>query len=185
MAGMERPILVAFISAISAMAASGGYHVSGKIQIGGEGGWDYITMDSDARRLYVSHGAKVVVVDVDSEKILGEIPNTQGVHGIAIAPGLNRGYISNGRTNDVTVFDLKTLKEVGRISTGQNPDAILYDPHSNRVFTFNGRSSDSSVIDTATDKVVATIPLGGKPEFSATDGSGKVWVNIEDKNEIA
>jgi len=185
MAGMERPILVAFISAISAMAASGGYHVSGKIQIGGEGGWDYITMDSAARRLYISHGAKVVVVDVDSEKIVGEIPNTQGVHGIAIAPGLNRGYISDGRTNDVTVFDLKTLKEVGRISTGQNPDAILYDPHSNRVFTFNGRSNDSSVIDTATDKVVATIPLGGKPEFSATDGSGKVWVNIEDKNEIA
>jgi YVTN family beta-propeller protein len=182
---MKRTILIAIFSAVSAIAASGGFHVTGKIQIGGEGGWDYLTMDSAARRLYVSHGTKVVVVDVDSEKILGEIPNTQGVHGIAIATDLNRGFISNGRTNDVTVFDLKTLKEVGRVATGQNPDAILYDPSSKRVFTFNGRSKDSSVIDAATSKVVATIPLGGKPEFSATDGSGKIWVNNEDKGEIA
>ncbi len=167
------------------MAAAGGFHVTGKINIGGEGGWDYITADSAARRLYVSHGTKVVVVDLDTQKTVGEIPNTQGVHGIAIAPKAGRGYISDGRTNDVTVFDLKTLKEVARIGTGQNPDAILYDPHSNRVFTFNGRSKDSTVIDAATNKVVVTIPLGGKPEFAATDGSGTVWVNIEDKNQMA
>jgi YVTN family beta-propeller protein len=177
-------LLVVVLGAVSAFAATGGFHAVGKIQIGGEGGWDYATMDSEARRLYVSHGTKVVVVDVDSEKIVGEIPNTMGVHGIAIAAKSNRGYVSNGRTNDVTVFDLKTLKEVGRVSTGQNPDAILYDPHSNRVFTFNGRSKDSSVIDAETGKVVATIPLGGKPEFSATDGSGRVWANIEDTNEM-
>jgi YVTN family beta-propeller protein len=182
---MKRTTIAALLSAMSVMAASGGFHATGKIQIGGEGGWDYVATDSAARRLYVSHATKVVVVDLDTDKVIGEIPNTQGVHGIAVAPELNRGYISNGRTNDVTVFDLKSLKEVGRVATGQNPDAILYEPHSKRVFTFNGRSKDSSVIDTGTDKVVATIPLSGRPEFSATDGSGKVWVNIEEKNEIS
>jgi YVTN family beta-propeller protein len=176
---------VTLLAAVSGIAASGGFHVAGKIQIGGDGFWDYLTMDSDSRRLYISHGTHVTVVDVDSEKVIGDIPNTSGVHGIAIAAKLNRGYTSNGRSNDVTVFDLKTFKEAGRIKTGQNPDAILYDPHSNRVFTFNGRSKDASVIDAATDKVVATIPLGGKPEFPATDGQGIIWANIEDTNEIA
>ncbi len=180
-----RSILCALFSAVSALAASGGFHIADTIKVGGEGGWDYITVDSAARRLYVSHATKVVVIDIDSQTVVGEIPKTQGVHGIAIAPKLNRGYVSDGRTNDVTVFDLKTLKEVARIITGENPDAILYDPHTNRVFTFNGRSKDATVIDTATNQVLATIPLGGKPEFAATDGSGSVWVNIEDKNQIA
>jgi YVTN family beta-propeller protein len=171
--------------ALSATAAQGAHHVIGKIQIGGEGGWDYLTVDSAARRLYVSHATKVVVVDLDTDKVVGDIPDTAGVHGIAVASKLNRGYSSNGRTNNVTIFDLKTLKTLGHIETRQNPDAIAYDPVSNHVFTFNGRSKDSTVIDAATDKVVKTIPLGGKPEFSANDGNGKLYVNIEDTHEIA
>jgi len=166
-------------------AAPKTYHVVSKIQIGGEGGWDYLTVDSAARRLYVSHATKVVVVDLDTEKVVGEIPDTPGVHGIAIAPKLNRGWVSNGRGNNVTVFELKTLKVTGQIATGQNPDAIQYDAVSDRVFTFNGRSQDSTVIDAASGKVLATIPLGGKPEFSAADGKGRVYANIEDTHEIA
>lgn len=179
-----RTILL-FIAAVTLTAAPDSYHVTGKIQIGGEGGWDYVTMDSAGRRLYVSHATRVVVVDPDAEKIVGEIPDTAGVHGIAIAPKLNHGYTSNGRSNNVTVFDLKTLKATGQIATGQNPDAILYEPSANKVFTFNGRSKDATVIDAGTEKVVATIPLGGKPEFAQADGKGKIYVNIEDTHEMA
>ena len=180
-------LLVSFVlfAASFAFAAPNAYKVIGKIQIGGEGGWDYLTVDSAARRVYVSHATKVVVVDMDSEKVVGEIADTPGVHGIAIAPKLGRGYVSNGRGNNVSVFDLSTLKTLELVATGQNPDAILYDAVSNKVFTFNGRSQDSTVIDAATNKVVATIPLGGKPEFPQTDGKGKVWVNIEDTHEMA
>lgn len=172
--------------ALAALAAPAGrYHVISKIPIGGEGGWDYVTMDSAARRLYVSHGTRVVVVDVDAGKVAGEIRDTPGVHGIAIASKLGRGFTSNGRSNNVTIFDLKTLKTIGRVATGENPDAILYDPASDRVFTFNGRSKDSTAIDAKTAKVAGTIPLGGKPEFSVSDGKGKVYANIEDTHEIA
>lgn len=173
------------ITVAIAIAAPSGYHVLGKIAIGGEGGWDYLTMDSAARRLYVSHATKVVVVDVDSQKVVGEIPDTPGVHGIAIAPKLNRGFTSNGRANNITIFDLKTLKTIGHVATGQNPDAIYYDAGTDHVLTFNGRSKDSTVIEANTGKVVATIPLGGKPEFAVSDGKGKIYVNIEDTHEIA
>ena len=173
------------LSAAALNAAAPNYHVVGKIQIGGEGGWDYLTVDSAARRLYVSHATHVVVVDLDAEKVVGDIPDTPGVHGIAIAPKLNRGFISNGRSNNVTVFDLKTLKPLGQVATGQNPDAIYYDSVSNKVLAFNGRSKDATVIDAEKQSVAATIPLGGKPEFAAGDGKGKVYVNIEDTNEIA
>lgn len=179
---MKIPALL--LSAAMLMAASD-YHVTGKIEIGGEGGWDYLTVDSAAHRLYASHATKVVVVDLAAGKVAGEIPDTPGVHGIAIAPKLNRGWVSNGRGNNVTVFELSTLKTTGHIATGQNPDAILYEPGSNRVFTFNGRSKDSTVIDAGTGKVLATIPLGGKPEFSAADGKGHVYANIEDTHEVA
>jgi YVTN family beta-propeller protein len=181
---MKQAIIMAFLSAGALVAASGGYHVIKEIKIGGEGGWDYATMDSSARRLYVSHATHVVVVDVDAGKVVGDIPETQGVHGIAIAPKLNRGFVSDGRANMVTVFDLKTLKTLGTVKTGTNPDAILYDPASDRVFTFNGRSNDSTVINAKTNAVEGTIPLGGKPEFSAADGKGKAYVNIEDTSEI-
>ena len=163
---------------------SSGYHLLKKVEIGGEGGWDYLTMDSDARRLYVSHATKVVVIDVDRGTVAGEIPGTNGVHGIAIAAELGRGFTSNGRDATATIFDLKTLKVIGEVKTGTNPDAIIYDPASRRVFTFNGRSSDATAIDAASGTVAGTIPLGGKPEFAAADGKGMVYVNIEDKSEV-
>ena len=181
---MKFVALLALLAAGTALAAPG-FKVSGKIPVGGDAGWDYLFVDTAAHRLYVSHAMKVMVLDLDTQKVVGEIADTQGVHGIAIAPKLNRGYTSNGRTNNVTIFDLKTLKPLGQIATGQNPDAILFDAASNRLLTFNGRSNDATVIDVATDKVTATIPLGGKPEFSAADGKGKVYVNIEDTHKMA
>jgi YVTN family beta-propeller protein len=164
--------------------AAPNYHVIGKIEIGGDGGWDYAAADSAARRLYVSHATHVVVVDLDSNKVVGDIPDTPGVHGIALAPKLNKGFISNGRGNNVTVFDLKTLKTLDHVATGQNPDAIYYDAASNRVFTFNGRSKDSTVIDAASLKVEGTIPLGSKPEFAAGSGNGVIYDNLEDTHQI-
>lgn len=165
-------------------AAGSGYHVIKKLQLGGEGGWDYLTVDSEALRLYISRSTHVMVVDLDTDKLVGDIPDTPGVHGIAVAPELNRGYISNGRANTTTIFDLKTLKVLGQVKTGTNPDAILYDPASKRVFTFNGRSKDATVFDAASLEVLGTIALGGKPEFAMADGHGKVYVNIEDTSEV-
>jgi DNA-binding beta-propeller fold protein YncE len=171
-------------AAFAVFAASTGYHLIKEIKVGGEGGWDYPEMDSAARRLYLSHGTHVVVVDPDAGKVVGDIPDTPGVHGIQIAPSLNRGFISNGRGNNVTIFDLKTLKTVSQPKTGENPDSIRYDPKTDRVFTFNGRSNDSTAIDAKTGMVVGTIALGGKPEFAQADDRGHVYVNLEDKNEI-
>src|SRR5581483_485536 len=165
-------------------AAATGYHITGEIQVGGEGGWDYLTVDSGARRLYVSHATHVVVVDVDSNKVVGDIPNTPGVHGIAIADDLGKGFVSNGRGNNVTIFDLKTLKTTGTAPTGENPDSIRYDAVSKRVFAFNGRSKSATAIDAKSGSVAATIPLPGKPEFSVADGKGHVYANLEDTNEI-
>jgi len=161
-----------------------GYHIIKKIQLGGEGGWDYLTVDNAARRLYVSHSTHVVVVDLEADKVAGDIPNTPGVHGIAVAPELNRGFISNGQANTATIFDLKTLNVLGQVKTGTNPDAILYDPFSKRVFAYNGRSNDATVFDATTGEIAGTITLGGKPEFSRSDEKGKVYVNIEDKSEV-
>jgi DNA-binding beta-propeller fold protein YncE len=161
-----------------------GYHILTEIKIGGEGGWDYLTVDSAARRLYVSHATHVVVVDLDKNMVVGDIPDTPGVHGIAIAPELNRGFISNGRGNNVTIFDLKTLKTTGTVATEMNPDAIRYDAKSGRVFAFNGRSRSATVIDARTGTAVGTIMLPGKPEFSVADGKGSVFVNIEDTSEL-
>lgn len=173
------------LAAGAALLAAADYRVTGHIPVGGDGGWDYVTIDSAARRLYVSHATHVVVIDLDSEKVVGDIPDTPGVHGIAIAPGLNRGFISNGRGNSVTIFDLKTLKTITQTPTGQNPDAIIYEPSTRMVYTFNGRSKDSTVIDAATGIVKSTIPLGGKPEFAVVDGKGGLWANIEDTHEVA
>jgi len=167
-----------------AFAVATGYHVLGEIKIGGEGGWDYLTVDSASRRLYVSHATHVVVVDLDGEKVVGDIPDTPGVHGIAIAPELNRGFISNGRGNNITIFDLKSLKATGKVAAGENPDSIRYDSVSSRVFAFNGRSKNATAINAKTGDVAATIPLPGKPEFSIADGKGKLYVNIEDTSEI-
>lgn len=182
---MTKCLGLIFLVIAGAGAARSEYHVTGKIQVGGEGGWDYMMMDSAARRLYVSHAAKVVVIDVDSQKIVGEIQDAKApIHGIAVAPELNRGFISDGGANHVTIFDLKTLKPIGEVNTGENPDAISYEPSTGLVLTFNGRSKDATVIDAKTGKVEGTIPMGGKPEFSAVDGKGTIFVNNEDKGEI-
>jgi DNA-binding beta-propeller fold protein YncE len=161
------------------------YHVVRHIKVGGQGGWDYPTVDSAAHRLYLSHSDRVEVIDIDHQKVIGTIPKTDGVHGIAIAPDAKRGFVSNGRAGTMTIFDLEKLTPIAEVKvTGDNPDAILYDPATKHVFTFNGRGQNTTVLDTD-GKVVATIPLGGKPEFAQSDLAGHVFVNIEDKNEIA
>lgn len=160
------------------------YKVTGSIQIGGTGGWDYLYADSANGRLYVSHGPEVIVIDVESEKTVGKISGLKGVHGIAIADDLGNGFISDGGNNQVVSFDLKTLTVKDKIAAGTNPDGIVYDPYSKRVFAFNGRSKDATAIDATNGKVAGTIALPGKPEFPATDAAGNIFVNIEDKNEI-
>jgi DNA-binding beta-propeller fold protein YncE len=179
-------IVVVVFGAASARSAAGpsGYHLLKKISVGGEGGWDYLTFDSPTRRLFISRATKVIVLDVDFGKVIGDIPNTEGVHGIALAPEFGRGFTSNGRVGTVTIFDLKTLATIGTAQAGTNPDAIVYDPASKRVLAMNGRSSDSTAIDAATGKVAGTIALAGKPEFAVADGAGHVYVNIEDKSEL-
>lgn len=166
-------------------SAAAGFHVARSIAIGGEGGWDYLTVDSAAHRLYVSHATRVHVVDTEKGTIVGEVPDTQGVHGIALAPELGRGFVSNGRANSVTVFDLKTLAVIATVKiTGENPDAICFDPATRRVFTFNARSANATAIDATTNEVVGTLALPGKPEFAVSDGKGKMFVNIEDRSLI-
>jgi YVTN family beta-propeller protein len=172
------------LSTIGIAQNSPGYHLVKKIAVGGEGGWDYITFDAQSHRLFASHGTKVVVISTDSDKVVGEIPKTEGVHGIAVADEFGRCFVSNGRASTVSIVDLKTLKLIDTISVGKNPDAILYDAFSHRVFVFNGRSNDATILDAEKGTVVSTLPLGGKPEFSATDGKGRIFVNIEDKSEI-
>jgi DNA-binding beta-propeller fold protein YncE len=178
-------LVLAVVTAASAPATAGGYHVIKEIPVGGEGGWDYLVADAATRRLYVSHATQVEVLDIDSGAVVGKIPNTQGVHGIALAPDLGRGFTSNGRAATITIFDLKTLAVLGEVPTGKNPDAILYDSATLRVFTFNRGSSDSTIVDAANGTVAGTIELGGKPEFATTDGAGHVFVNLQDKNTVA
>jgi len=183
----------ALIAAAAAPAASAQqhaarpqYHVVGHIKIGGDGFWDYLTADPAHHHLFLSHGTLVHVVDMTTGKVVGEISPTPGVHGIALAPDLNRGFVSDGRDSTVTVFDLTSLKVLGTVKvTGRNPDAITYDPISHRVFTFNGGSDNATAIDAASDSVVGTVALPGRPEEGTPDGQGHVYANIEDKSEIA
>jgi YVTN family beta-propeller protein len=177
-------ILFMSLSLIGIAQSSSGYHVVKKIVVGGEGGWDYISFDARSHRLFASHGTKVDVISTDSDKVVGEIPKTEGVHGIAVANEFGRCFVSNGRASTVSIVDLKTLKLIDTVSVGKNPDAILYDPFSKRVFVFNGRSNNATILDAKNGTVLSTLPLEGKPEFSATDGKGHVFVNIEDKSEI-
>ncbi len=171
-------------SAAGQSAGASGYRVIKTVPVGGEGFWDYLAVDSSGRRLYISRGTHVQVMDTDSYTLVGDIPDTQGVHGIAVAPELGRGFTSNGRANTVTIFDLKTLKILGTASTGTNPDAIVYDGVTKRVFTMNGRSNNATAINAADGTVAGTVDLAGKPEFAAADGKGNIYVNIEDKSEI-
>lgn len=158
------------------------YSVVKTFHIASSGGWDYIAVHNN--KLYVSHGTQVNILDENSGDSLSFIPNTTGVHGIAFNEALNKGYTSNGRLNNVTVFDLTTNKVTGQVATGENPDAILYEPFSKKIITCNGRSNNLSVIDPVNEKLIATIPVGGKPETAVSDENGKLFVNIEDKNEI-
>ena len=174
-----------FLLALAALAESApDYHLVKTYKLGGEGGWDYLTLDPDARRLYISRATHVIVFDIVSGKTVGDIPDTPGVHGIALAPGLGRGFTSNGREGTVSIFDLKTLKTLSKVKVGDNPDAILYDAATKRVFTFNGKSDDATAIDAEKGTVVGTIKLEGKPEFAVTDEKGGVFVNLEDKSQL-
>jgi YVTN family beta-propeller protein len=168
--------------ALSGAASAGGYSILKKIPIAGSGSWDYLSVDEAARRLYVSHGTQVEVLDVDSLTLVGNIPNTPGLHGIAIVPELGRGFVSNGQASTVTIFDLKTLKPIADVPTGKKPDAIIYDPATSRVFAFNGGSNSATAIDAATGKVAGTVDLAGGPEFAAADGNGYVYNNLEDES---
>ena len=161
------------------------YKLQKEIPVDGDAGWDYLTVDPNMGHLFISHGTMVQVLDLKIEKTIGIIPNTMGVHGIAIVPESGKGYISDGRVDSITIFDCNSLATLGKIaSSGKNPDAIIYDPFSKKVFAFNGRSSNITVIDMNSDKVTGTIQLSGKPEFAVSDGKGKMFVNIEDKNTI-
>jgi len=182
---------IAVLAAISVVGSSSraapgssGYHVVKTIPVPGDDGWDYVAVDPDARRVYISHGTHVVVMNADTYAIEGDISDTPGVHGIAIAPDLGRGFISSGRANTATIFDLKTLKTIGTAKTDANPDAITYDSVSKRVFSFNGRGKNATVINATDGTVIGTIPLGGKPEFAVADGKGKIYVNNEDTSEV-
>jgi hypothetical protein len=168
-----------------AHAAEGQYHFLKEIPVGGEGSWDYLSVDEAGRRLYVSHATKVVVIDLDKETVAGEITDTPGVHGLAPAPDLGRGFVSNGRENKASIVDLKTLQTLSKVETGQNPDGMLYEPSRQEAYMFNGRSASATVIDGKTDKVVATVELNGKPEFATADPqAGRVYDNLEDKSEV-
>jgi YVTN family beta-propeller protein len=176
--------LVTLLLVTSGLAAAPGYHVIKTYKLGGDGGWDYLTFDPASNRLYISRSTHVMVIDADSGQPVGDIPDTPGVHGIALAPEFGRGFVSNGRDGTVSVFDLKSLKVLNKIKAGENPDAILYDPASKRVFAFNGKSNNVTAIDAAKGEVVGTIKVDGKPEFAVSDEKGTIFVNIEDKSEV-
>jgi WD40 repeat protein len=193
---MRKPLAV-FIGSISAATLmfarpsvcetpppSSGYHVIKTIPIPGDEGWDYILVDAASRRVYISHGSHVVIMNADTYAIEGDIPDTPGVHGIALAPEFGRGFISAGRANTVVIFDLKSLKSIGSVKTDANPDAIVYDGVSRRVFTFNGRGKNTTAINASDGTVVGTLALGGKPEFAVADGKGTMFVNNEDAGEL-
>jgi|SRR5581483_2262372 len=175
----------AFLLSAARARADVSYSFLTEIPISGNGGWDYCSVDPAARRLYVSHGTEVVVIDIDNNKVVGQIPDTQGVHGLAVAHDLLRGVVTCGRENKAAIVDLNTLQIIAKIDTEKNPDGMLYDPGTHEAYVFNGRSDSASVIDVANAKVIATIPLGGKPEFGAADpAAGMVYDNLEDKREL-
>ncbi len=176
--------LFIFLTMGAALAGPGKYHLAKTFKMKGDTGWDYLTVDSEMKRLYVTRGTRVAVVDLESGEEVGEIAGTEGVHGVALAKDLGKGFTSNGAANSLMIFDLKTLKTLGTVPAGKKPDAIVYEPKSKRVLVFNGQSQNATVVDAVSGKVLATIALGGKPEFAAADASGKVFVNIEDKNSI-
>ena len=177
-------IIAAFCAFQAAQAQKTEYKVLKNISLEGDAGWDYLLADDATQRLYVSHGTMVQVLDIKTEKVIGTITGTPGVHGIAIAKEFGKGFITAGRLDSVVVFDLNTLQVTAKIKTDKNPDAVLYDPYSKRIFTFNGRGSSVTAIDAKTNEVAGTMPVSGKPEAAVSDGKGKIFVNIEDKSTI-
>jgi DNA-binding beta-propeller fold protein YncE len=170
---------------VPAAIAGTGYHVVARIPLPGNDGWDYVTADAASRRLYVTHGMQVQVLDLDTQTLVGTVGPTFGAHGVALAPALGRGFISNGKASTLTVFDLKTLAVIATLpSTGKKPDAVLYDSFSKRVFACNGESENATVFDAATGRVLGTVALGGSPEFAVSDGTGQIFINLEDRNEV-
>jgi YVTN family beta-propeller protein len=176
-------VLVGLAAAATLAAPPSGYHLIKKVTLPGTGGWDYVTVDEAGRRVYVAHATQVEVLDADTSDLVGTIPNTPGVHGVAIASEFGRGFISAGKSDSVIIFDLKTLKPVGEVKVGKKPDAIIYDPATKHVFAMNGDSDNTTVINAADGKVAGTIDLGGGPEFAAADGKGSVYINLEEKAE--
>jgi len=176
--------LIALAGTTPAQQGASGYHLAKTVKLDGPGGWDYLGIDSESRRLFISHDTHVVVLNADTGDVAGDIADTPGVHGVAIAAEFGRGFTSNGKANNVTIFDLKTLQTIDQAPTGQGPDAIVYDPASHRVFTMNGDGS-ATAIDAATGKVAGTVKLAGRPEFAVADGHGGVFVNIESRSELA
>jgi len=183
--GLLATVLGAACATASATVSAADYKIVDTIAIGGAARWDYLYVDSAAQRLYVTHGTQTEVIDTRSDKIIGTIADTQGVHGVAIATDLGLGFTSNGATDTVAIFDLTTLKITGSVKVGSNPDAIVYAPLTHKIVTFNGKSANASIIDAKTMQVVATVPVGGKPEFAVIAADGNAWFNIEDTAQIA
>lgn len=179
-----RKLTLAAFAFSAHLLSAGSFQVVGNIPLGGENGWDYLAVDAPARRLYVSHATQVDVIDLNTEKPVGKVADTPGVHGIAVAPDLGRGFIAAGKANRVTIFDLKTLNVLGQVPTENNPNALVYDPVTKRVFVLNKASSSATVFEAATGKVVKTIPLEGILEFVVTDGKGTIFFNVQDKAEM-
>jgi DNA-binding beta-propeller fold protein YncE len=177
-------VFAAVLGLLSLGASPAGYQVSKKVPLPGTGGWDHLTVDDNARRIYVSHATQVVVLDADSLEIVGTIPGLAGVHGIALAPEFGRGFITSGQTDSVAVFDLKTLKTIANVKFGKKPDAIVYEPTTKQIFAMNGDSESTTAINAGDNKIVGTVALGGGPEFTIADGQGNVFVNLEDKSEL-
>jgi len=181
MGTIRKALWLALLGVASANAAPN-YHLSRQVPVPGDGGWDWVACDSISRRLYIAHSTQTQVMDIDQMKLVGQIPGTNGAHGIALAPELGRGFITAGKDNQAVIFNLTSLKTVGTVKTGDNPDAILYDPATQNVFAFNGKSHSATIFKAATGELVTTLPLDGKPEFAVADGHGAVYVNLEDKN---
>ncbi|HVB02332.1 MAG TPA: YncE family protein [Chitinophagaceae bacterium] len=178
-------LIPAFLLSSIGYAQDPGYHVIRQIHLGGGGGWDYINVFHPLHRVYVSHGTEVIVMDERSGDSIGVIPHTIGVHGIVFAPEFNKGFVTDGQLNQVTVFNLKTNQVIDSVGTGKGPDGILYDPFTKKVFVNCGQSQVATIIDASTDHVYKTLPLGGRPETAVSDGQGHIYVNIESKSELA
>lgn len=175
---------LALLVFLAVTAPGSGYHVVDRWKPGGEGGWDYLTIDAQAHRLYFGRSTRVQVLDTRDGRLIGELPDTPGIHGVALVSSLGRGFTSNGRDSSVTIFDLATLKPISRVQVGRNPDAILYEPTTKRVFTMNAGSDDATAIDAKSGAVVGRIALGGRPEFAVADGKGGMFVNLEDSSAV-